>query len=97
MSIGNWKSFKWIAFAAILGVGLGLFLSQNAWREYRKQKSHLAEIKAETREVQEDRAELMSRAAQLDSPAGMEEEARERGFRKENETPIELESAPDHR
>lgn len=88
------KSHGWITLTIILGLLAGLILSREPWKQYKSEKAQSHKAQAETKEILEERADLMSRKANLDSPQGMEEEARKQGYRKSYEKPIDLTELP---
>ena len=69
---------------------LGLALSLEPWQKFREEAEESARVQAETRKAEQQRGELLQESAELESPYGMEEQARGKGYRKPNERPLSL-------
>lgn len=80
----------WNLILATLAVALGIGLSLQPWREFAEQRAKRNQAQLEMQQAERERAELVREAARHDSPIGREELARDRGYRKPNEVPIEL-------
>lgn len=77
--------------AFVLGaVTLGLFLSRQPWQVYKEQKAISDKAQQEMRAAEQDRAKNIRDGAALQSPLGLEEAARSRGYRKSNEKPLDI-------
>jgi len=75
---------------AILAVICGaIAASWKPWEQYNIQRKKRDAATAEMREAEKERAELTKEKARLESPIGKEELARERGFRRPGEIPLE--------
>lgn len=83
------KSGYWISAAIFFGLVTGLVLSQKPWIEWRKQQSLTKEAEMAMKQAEKDRATEARELAKKDSQIGREEIARERGYRKPNETPFD--------
>lgn len=76
-------------FLVVAAVAVGVFLSIRPWQIYAEQKS-LAEDKIQQMKLAEDnRVRLMESKVRLESPSGREEAARDYGYRKPGEQPID--------
>lgn len=84
------KKIAWNGFLLIVAVGVGVAFSHKPWQIYRQQQRLSDRAKAEMRQAEKDKAELMALEAKYESPAGREELARSRGYLKPNERPIEV-------
>lgn len=80
-----------VVITLALAIAAGAFLSRTPWQQLKDQKAEYAEKVAKTRKIESERAELLQRNAQLESPYGMEERARELGYHKPYEKPMTLE------
>lgn len=80
----------WTLVAALAGIALGVILGREPWKEYQAMRQDSHDATAEARKLENERAELLHENARFDSPAGMEEIARSRGYRPADEKPIEL-------
>ncbi len=74
-----------IALLVVLGSVTGFALSLKPWEKLREERSRATEAKKEMREVEKERADLLRQQARLDSSAGREELARQRGYKKPSE------------
>lgn len=72
-----------------LGIGTGVFLSRKPWQELREQRALVKDADIEMKKAENDRAELVSQEARMSNPAGRERAARQRGYHKPGEIPIE--------
>lgn len=87
------RNYGWHALLLVLAVGVGAALSVESWRHYSAQNKRATEARDEMRLAESERARLMREQSRLQSPVGREERARERGYRRVNERPLEP-SAP---
>ncbi len=83
------KAAVWGLVVILAGVVTGAWMSQKPWKEMREQRAQAHAADQEMRRVESERNTLVREAARLDTPAGRERLARERGYRKPGE------SAPD--
>ena len=84
------KRFGWSVLTVCFAVAVGLAISHEPWQEYQKMRQESHNTVEEARKIERERAALLHENARLDSPAGMEEIARERGYRPADEKPLEL-------
>jgi hypothetical protein len=77
-----------IALALIGGVYAGFFNSRGPWAEYQKNQRRAAAQRAEMLKLESKKAELVQQTARIETPLGMEMEARKAGFRKRGEVRI---------
>lgn len=77
-------------FTVVTAVAAGLFFSRSSWQTVQTQRKEYKTQVAESRKIQADRAELLHRSAELESPFGKEQRARELGYRKPYEKPLNL-------
>lgn len=80
----------WKAFWLLLAVGFGIALSSKPWQHYQNQRKKMNEEIATMRKDEANYAELLTQKARLESPLGREQRARELGYRKPNEVPLEV-------
>ena len=71
---------------AVIGVGIGLYASRDMWLRYHEQRSEADQARAEMRAAEIRKADLQRQKADLESEAGRERLARERGWLKSGET-----------
>jgi len=83
------KSIGVVVVVVVAAVGTGLFLSRKPWIDYREQKSLANDAKLDMQKAESDRAGYVRQTAKAESRAGREAIARERGYRRPNETPID--------
>jgi hypothetical protein len=83
------KSTGWALLIVALGVATGVFLSRKPWQDYFEQRSVSKAAAQEMREAEGERAELARQSSLAESPSGREATARERGYRRRDETPVE--------
>jgi hypothetical protein len=75
----------------ILGaVALGVGLSMRPWNVYREQRDKADAHIQEAKRAETQRVDLEEQKAKYESPLGKEELARNRGYRKSNERPLDL-------
>ncbi len=70
-------------------VALGVGLSLRPWQVYREQRTKADTYLVEARRAEAQRIDLEEQKARYESPLGREELARERGYRKPNERPLD--------
>jgi hypothetical protein len=80
----------WTLVVILAGFAVGVSLSRQPWQELSEQKRLRNTTLAETKQVEQQRSDLLRRNAELDSPYGMEEQARKAGYRKPYEQPLTL-------
>jgi hypothetical protein len=66
--------------AIVLGIGVGLYLSREAWLHYFEQHRATELARRQMQDAEARRADLMRQKADLNSEAGREREAREKGW-----------------
>lgn len=71
---------------AVIGVGIGLYASRDVWRRYRDERRDADQARIEMRAAEVRKADLQRQKADLESEAGRERLARERGWIKPGET-----------
>lgn len=77
-----------IAMALFGGIYAGVHLSRGPWNEYLKHRDRAAAQRAEMLKLESKKAELVQQTARIETPLGMEMEARKAGFRKKGEVRI---------
>ena len=77
--------YGFIALALAGGVYAGLYFSKTPWREYGNNRYHSTTKRAEMMKLEGRKADLLKSTARLETPLGMEIEARKAGFRKKDE------------
>lgn len=80
----------WKAFWLLLAAGFGIALSSKPWQHYQDQRKKMNEEIATMRQEEGRHADLLTEKAKLESPLGREQRARELGYRKPNEVPLEV-------
>jgi cell division protein FtsB len=83
------RNFGWHALLVLLAASIGAVLSIESWQHYSAQRRLAEAARAEMRAAEAERVRLMRQEARLESAAGREERARERGYRREGELPLE--------
>ncbi len=78
-----------ITVAAALAVGF--LLARTPWQNLGTQKAEYRRQIRHTRAIEAERSKLLQEKSNLQSPYGMEQRARELGYRKPYEHPLELE------
>lgn len=81
------RTWSLVVFAA--AVGTGLALSVKPWQVYHTQRKKADEAQIKAERAQAERAELTRQKALLDSPLGKEKLARERGYVRPDEQPLD--------
>ena len=71
-------------------VALGVALSMRPWTVYRGQRASADSYLNEAKRTEAQRIDLEAQKAKYESTVGREELARERGYRKSNERPLDL-------
>ncbi len=84
------RKLAWSCLFVLLAIGTGVALSIKPWEAYRVQKKKADQAQAEMRSAEQEKAELVRQKARFESPIGKEELARERGYRKPNEQPVDV-------
>lgn len=79
----------WNLALVAVAIAAGLALSAKPWEAYAKQRASTDRQLAEMRRAEASRAELSRRKAQVESPVGRERLAREQGYRKPGELPVD--------
>ncbi len=89
-----------VFFAVAVGAGVLLSLkpwvdskdiaNRSVWQQMKIQRGKATAARADMKSAENERAELAAQRARLESPAGKEAMARERGLLKPGEVPIEV-------
>lgn len=77
-----------IALALVGGVYAGFHFSRGPWNEYLKHRDKAALERTEMLKLESRKASLVQQTARIETPLGMEMEARRAGFRKRGEVRI---------
>ncbi len=80
----------WTLITIIGALITGLAMSHQPWKEFQKMRNDSHNAVQEAKNLETERAQLLHENARLDSPTGMEEIARDKGYRMKNESPVEL-------
>lgn len=75
-------------------IGLGVGLSLKPWQVYREQRKLADDAIREMRVAESKKTELTRQRAKAESSLGREELARKQGYRRPDETPIEVPGTP---
>lgn len=78
----------WTLFTVVAAVLVGAGFSMKPWKALKTQWKESESAVKETRVLEQQRSDLIRENARLDSPFGMEEQAREMGYRKPYERPL---------
>lgn len=70
---------------AAIGIGLGLYASRGVWARYRDERRQAEAARADMRAAEVRKADLQRQKADLESEAGRERLARERGWTRPGE------------
>ncbi len=74
-----------------LAITTGAFLSRTSWQSLKTQRAEYAKQIQESRKIESERTELLKKTADLESPFGKEQRARELGYHKPYEKPLTIE------
>ena len=77
------------AVAVALGVAVGVALSIKPWQAYHDQRIKADDAISRAAEMQRRQSELAREKALLNTPLGKEKQAREKGFVRPGETPVD--------
>ncbi|MBS1724495.1 MAG: hypothetical protein JSS66_16250 [Armatimonadetes bacterium] len=83
------RRIGWTIAVIAVAIGTGLYLSRKPWAELREQRALSRDASDEMKRVEAERADLARQESRLKNPAGREALARERGYRKPGEVPVE--------
>lgn len=83
------KRFAWNALFLTLAVAVGVFLSLKPWEQYREQRQETDEAVSQMKDAERERADLIRERMRYESPAGREQLARERGYRRAGEQSLD--------
>lgn len=83
------RSFGWMLALLAFAAALGAALSFKPWQAYMEQKSETEELRRNMRSLEAEKARLIEERGRAESPVGVEQLAREQGFRKPGEVPPE--------
>ena len=78
----------WTLVTVVAAVLCGTGFSMKPWKALRAQWQESESAVSETKALEKQRSELIRDNARLDSPYGLEEQAREMGYRKPYERPL---------
>jgi cell division protein FtsB len=70
--------------------GLGIYLSKGPWVAYRQQQAKANAAHRDLDEAKITENQLLEQKAQLESPQGKAQLAREKGYRRPGEIPVEV-------
>ncbi|MFQ3586397.1 MAG: hypothetical protein SNJ74_09775 [Fimbriimonadaceae bacterium] len=73
----------------VLAIGAGAAMSAKTWDAYHRQRAETARATAEMVSAEKRREALVRERAYAESPAGREALARQQGFRRPGEQPLE--------
>lgn len=73
----------------LAALGIGAYLSLKPWQLYSEQRAKRDSAVEDMETAEEERVALMKQRARFENPAGKEELARSRGYRRPNERPLE--------
>ncbi|MES1228050.1 MAG: hypothetical protein ABUL72_05220 [Armatimonadota bacterium] len=74
-----------IALALVGGVYAGLYFSKAPWKEYSANRAKASTNRAQMLQLEGKKADFLKSTARLETPLGMEIEARKAGFHKKDE------------
>jgi hypothetical protein len=80
----------WWVLALLASVGIGLYGSRRSWELYRARSAESHQMQKRAEAVEAELVETEVELAKASDPVGRESLARERGYRKPNETPLVL-------
>ena len=83
------RKLAWNVVFVLAAMAVGVFLSIKPWRIYQEQRTIADRSLAEMHQAESSRADLLREQADVDSPAGREKLARDAGYRKPGEVPVE--------
>lgn len=83
------RKLAWNALFVLTALAVGAFLGYGPWQLYREQRAKADEAAIQMKEAERDRADLIRTRNRYESPIGREELARERGYRRPDERPLE--------
>lgn len=86
------KPQGWTILTILFAVLCGLAFSLKPWRELQAQRAESNSAIQEAKDIEAQRATLVREDSRLDSPFGMEERARQRGYRKPTERPLTVDT-----
>lgn len=82
----------WTLLTFCLAVITACVASHHPWKQFQEMRNESHSAVVEAKNLEAERAQLLHENARLDSPSGMEEVARSKGYRLRNETRIEFNS-----
>lgn len=82
------KATYWIVFV-LLAVAVGAYMGRGPWEQYHIERAHAAQAEADMKKAEKERAELVEQKSRFRSPAGREQLARENGYVKDGEVPLD--------
>ena len=84
------RKMRWFVFGVVLVLAGVLFFNRKTWTLYRDQAAIEKRNDQRMRGAEAERAKLMDKKADLESSVGQERMAREQGYKKPKEKPLEL-------
>ncbi len=84
------RKLVWILLFFVAAIAAGVAFSLKPWQQYATQKSKADQATAEMRAAEHEKSDLVKQKARYESPIGKEQLARERGYKKINESPVEV-------
>ncbi len=89
----DWLALGLVAMM-LLCIGAIAWNSRRPWQLWMEERQRAAALRAEVAQIERENRDLETRRKQLDSPAGMETEARRQGWVKPGEQIISLPENP---
>lgn len=83
------RKLAWHIVFALLAISIGVALSLRPWQLYLDQRERSQEATADMKAAERERADLIRERNRYESPVGREELARERGYHKPGERPLD--------
>ena len=83
------KTANLLVAVVVAAVGTGLYLSRKPWTEYSEQRKLARQAETEMSQAESERAEYVKQTARAETFTGREAIARERGYRRPNESSVE--------
>lgn len=77
-------------FLFLAAIAIGVVASLKPWQAYQRQRQEADAARTEMKQAERKHADLLRERTQVDSPIGREEMAREQGFTKPGERPLEI-------
>ena len=82
------KAVYWFVF--VLGAAsVGAYFAREPWADFQREKELAREAEIEMKRKESERADLLKQSARVRSPAGREQLARDTGYLRDGEEPLE--------